>query len=374
MSTRKSYKLAMGKFKSASYGETVAADWLKSLGIEPTAITRVDDLSKRARPNGLLGGKSGTILKVDTADQAQLLGNRLDPKDKCKTPVDEMITNANRLAGDGMYVLLSADGTSSAVRRLSKIFKLTGMTYDQPDKDATGTVNEIINRTHLAPSVKTALVDYVGEQYDNLLPIVKNIVQLPPSEQAEMTWEDVMIRIGTRPGSVLPWGGNGSMGLDAYIINGDVDGACAYYSRLMDGGSLPIMMAGWLAKKIADTAICVAVIDSLGVDARKAVNLVAPPKNPKAVPYLAKNVNSVWRRVGGNPEAMMKLAYDTMQDLAMIKKTGKKELKDENGNPLRKDDGGVMFEIVAPPLRESLDDKTLLLRMVVRAADAFAGK
>ena len=364
----------MGKFKSSSYGETVAADWLKSLGIEPTSITRVDDLSKRARTNGLLGGKSGTILKVYTASEAQLLGDRIDPNGKCKTPVDEMIHNANRLAGDGMYVLLSADGTSSAVRRLAKIFKLTGMTYDQPDKDAAGTVNEIINRTHLDTSVKTALVNYVGEQYDNLLPIVKSIDQLPSSEQAEMTWEDVMIRIGTRPGSVLPWGSNGSSGLDDYVINGDVDGACAYYSRLMDGGSLPIMMAGWLSRKIADVAICVAVIDVLGLDSREAVNLIAQPKNSKAVFYLSKRLDDVWRRVGGDPEAMMKLAHDTMQDLEMIRKTGKKELKDEDGHPLKKDDGGVMFEIVAPPLRESLDDETLLLRMIVRAADAFAGK
>lgn len=364
----------MGKFKSASYGETVASDWLKSLGIGPTSITRVDDLSKRARPNGLLGGKTGTILKVDTADKAQLLGDRIDPKGKCETPAEEMIANANRLAGDGMYVLLSADGTTSAVRRLSKVFKITGLTYDQPDKDAAGAVNEIINRTHLDPNVKKKLTAYVGEQYDNLLPIVKNIEQLPPLEQANMTWEDVMLRIGTKPGSVTPWGGNGSMGLDGYIIKGDVDGACAYYSRLMNGGTIPIMMAAWLARKIADVAICVAVMDVLGLDAMSAVNLAAPPKNPNAARYLASDVNRVWRRVGGGPDAMMKLAYETMQDLAFIRKTGKKELKDENGVPLRKDNGDVMFEFVTPPLREYLDDKTVLLRMVVRAADAFAGK
>lgn len=375
----------MGKYAKLPYGEQRAGEWMEEQGIPITSRKTVTDIADRARRGGLLGGKNGTIITVTTAEQAASILNRLDKTpDGAKKPTKETIRSAaSRLAGDGMFIILMANGALKEVRDLIKLFKDNGFWFEEPGKDSGPIISELLGSVDLSPRVRSELADYVGEQYDLLLPVVRSLSKLSKAEQRSLTWTDMCMRLAIGKGTVTPWGQGGQPGLSSYLKNGDVDGTVGYYQRMIEGGSLPIMFVGWLGRTITERAISLAMMRELGVSADDAAKSTA---TKGSVHYLAKDVKDIDKRCRSLTAAdFLELARLTAVDMTLIRKRGKKNKLDDNGKPIKKVaeldiDGkpvkkvtGYEFDWVDCPIREALDDDCVGLRMVLRAAKTFSG-
>ena len=388
-----SAKIAMGKFTSLPYGEQVAADTLEGWGIDPTDQVRTTDVQNRARAVNLFGTINGTVLTIDSKDTAEsvlrLLTQKLDLDFKPKTlklgqaDKTQLEKNAHSLAGHGMFIIQNANANLGAVKNLVKLFQSMGWKYTEPAKNASGEVNEILADCKLPAVLKRRLVEHVGDQYDLLLPVVRGIRDLTDRQQREMTWEELWVRMNPNPGSIPPWGSNGSPGLFDHVIQGRTEDAVAFYQRLVDSGTPPIQFAAWFANQVGQYATMKLLVDYHDVDLDTAAHIVglpAPSSGRYPDPLVGKRTGWLTeknfrfiqrRRIKRN--VLRQLVKRTADDLAMIKKSGRMPVTDVMGDPILDGNGEELVQVLDRPIDEMLDDVSTGMRMVFRAAAVFGG-
>lgn len=388
-----STKIAMGKFTSLPYGEQVAADTLEEWGIDPTDQVRTTDVQNRARAVNLFGTINGTVLTIDSKDTAEsvlrLLTQKLDLDFKPKTlklgqaDKTQLEKNAHSLAGHGMFIIQNANANLGAVKNLVKLFQSMGWKYTEPAKNASGEVNEILADCKLPAVLKRRLVEHVGDQYDLLLPVVRGIRDLTDKQQREMTWEELWVRMNPSPGSIPPWGSNGSPGLFDHVIQGRTEDAVAFYQRLVDSGTPPIQFAAWFANQVGQYATMKLLVDYHDVDLDTAAHIVglpAPSSGRYPDPLVGKRTGWLTeknfrfiqrRRIKRN--VLRQLVKRTADDLAMIKKSGRMPVTDVMGDPILDGNGEELVQVLDRPIDEMLDDVSTGMRMVFRAAAVFGG-
>lgn len=388
-----SAKIAMGKFTSLPYGEQVAADTLEEWGIDPANQVRTNDVQNRARAVNLFGTINGTILTIDSKDTAEsvlrLLTQKLDIDFKPKTlklgqaDKTQLEKNAHSLAGHGMFIIQNVNANLGAVKNLVKLFQSMGWKYTEPAKNASGEVNEILADCKLPAVLKRRLVEHVGDQYDLLLPVVRGIRDLTDRQQREMTWEELWVRMNPNPGSIPPWGSNGSPGLFDHVIQGRTEDAVAFYQRLVDSGTPPIQFAAWFANQVGQYATMKLLVDYHDVDLDTAAHIVglpAPSSGRYPDPLVGKRTGWLTeknfrfiqrRRIKRN--VLRQLVKRTADDLAMIKKSGRMPVTDVMGDPILDGNGEELVQVLDRPIDEMLDDVSTGMRMVFRAAAVFGG-
>lgn len=388
-----SAKIAMGKFTSLPYGEQVAADTLEEWGIDPANQVRTNDVQNRARAVNLFGTINGTILTIDSKDTAEsvlrLLTQKLDIDFKPKTlklgqaDKTQLEKNAHSLAGHGMFIIQNANANLGAVKNLVKLFQSMVWKYTEPAKNASGEVNEILADCKLPAVLKRRLVEHVGDQYDLLLPVVRGIRDLTDRQQREMTWEELWVRMNPNPGSIPPWGSNGSPGLFDHVIQGRTEDAVAFYQRLVDSGTPPIQFAAWFANQVGQYATMKLLVDYHDVDLDTAAHIVglpAPSSGRYPDPLVGKRTGWLTeknfrfiqrRRIKRN--VLRQLVKRTADDLAMIKKSGRMPVTDVMGDPILDGNGEELVQVLDRPIDEMLDDVSTGMRMVFRAAAVFGG-
>ena len=386
-------KIAMGKFTSLPYGEQVASDTLEEWGIDPTDQVRTTDVQNRARAVNLFGTINGTVLTIDSKDTAEsvlrLLTQKLDIDFKPKTlklgqaDKTQLEKNAHSLAGHGMFIIQNANANLGAVKNLVKLFQSMGWKYTEPAKNASGEVNEILADCKLPAVLKRRLVEHVGDQYDLLLPVVRGIRDLTDRQQREMTWEELWVRMNPNPGSIPPWGSNGSPGLFDHVIQGRTEDAVAFYQRLVDSGTPPIQFAAWFANQVGQYATMKLLVDYHDVDLDTAAHIVglpAPSSGRYPDPLVGKRTGWLTeknfrfiqrRRIKRN--VLRQLVKRTADDLAMIKKSGRMPVTDVMGDPILDGNGEELVQVLDRPIDEMLDDVSTGMRMVFRAAAVFGG-
>lgn len=388
-----SAKIAMGKFTSLPYGEQVAADTLEEWGIDPTDQVRTNDVQNRARAVNLFGTINGTVLTIDSKDTAEsvlrLLTQKLDLDFKPKTlklgqaDKTQLEKNAHSLAGHGMFIIQNANANLGAVKNLVKLFQSMGWKYTEPAKNASGEVNEILADCKLPAVLKRRLVEHVGDQYDLLLPVVRGIRDLTDRQQREMTWAELWVRMNPNPGSIPPWGSNGSPGLFDHVIQGRTEDAVAFYQRLVDSGTPPIQFAAWFANQVGQYATMKLLVDYHDVDLDTAAHIVglpAPSSGRYPDPLVGKRTGWLTeknfrfiqrRRIKRN--VLRQLVKRTADDLTMIKKSGRMPVTDVMGDPILDGNGEELVQVLDRPIDEMLDDVSTGMRMVFRAAAVFGG-
>lgn len=388
-----SAKIAMGKFTSLPYGEQVAADTLEEWGIDPANQVRTTDVQNRARAVNLFGTINGTVLTIESKDTAEsvlrLLTQKLDIDFKPKTlklgqaDKTQLEKNAHSLAGHGMFIIQNANANLGAVKNLVKLFQSMGWKYTEPAKNASGEVNEILADCKLPAVLKRRLVEHVGDQYDLLLPVVRGIRDLTDRQQREMTWEELWVRMNPNPGSIPPWGSNGSPGLFDHVIQGRTEDAVAFYQRLVDSGTPPIQFAAWFANQVGQYATMKLLVDYHDVDLDTAAHIVglpAPSSGRYPDPLVGKRTGWLTeknfrfiqrRRIKRN--VLRQLVKRTADDLAMIKKSGRMPVTDVMGDPILDGNGEELVQVLDRPIDEMLDDVSTGMRMVFRAAAVFGG-
>lgn len=72
-------------------------------------------------------------------------------------------------------------------------------------KDKTSVTQKMLNETSLNNEVKKFLTEYIRDDYDVLISIVRSISTLHPKQQVRLTVDDIFIRLPQAPGSIPPW-------------------------------------------------------------------------------------------------------------------------------------------------------------------------
>ena len=63
----------------------------------------------------------------------------------------------------------------------------------------------LIKRVNLSKDTKEFLESYTGEDFQILIPIINQIEKMTDKEQYNLSIEDLIVKLPTKPGSVLPW-------------------------------------------------------------------------------------------------------------------------------------------------------------------------
>ena len=95
---------------------------------------------------------------------------------------------------------------------------------------------KLLKRISLNKESQKFLDEYAGEDWQILIPIVNQVEKMNESEQAQLTIEDLIVRLPTKPGSVLPWEFINPM------LEGKTKEAIDLYSRSMEGSHVLVAM------------------------------------------------------------------------------------------------------------------------------------
>lgn len=95
-------------------------------------------------------------------------------------------------------------------------------------KDKTNPVEKIISESNLNNTVKTFLKNYIGDDYENLISIMRSINVLSDKQQSKLSVEDIYIRLPQKPGSIPPWE------IEKPLFNGNTNETIKTYRRITD--------------------------------------------------------------------------------------------------------------------------------------------
>lgn len=94
----------------------------------------------------------------------------------------------------------------------------------------------LFKRVSLHRESQQFLDNYAGEDYQILIPILNELERLPKEEQSAMTINDLVVRLPSKPGSVLPWEFVNPM------LEGKTAEAIESYRRAIEGSHILVTM------------------------------------------------------------------------------------------------------------------------------------
>lgn len=102
----------------------------------------------------------------------------------------------------------------------------------------------MLEKTNLKPQVKSYILDRVGEDYHQVVPVINDISILPEKLQAKIGIEDIALRMPLPPGSIKPWE------IEKPIMSGDVADTIATLRRVVVN-SHPLVVIKLMQNKIS---------------------------------------------------------------------------------------------------------------------------
>ena len=97
--------------------------------------------------------------------------------------------------------------------------------------------------TNLSKQTASFLVDYAGDDYETIIPVIRSLQKTPAKIQAKQTPLDMYIRLPRSEGSVPPWD------IEPFVFKGDVSGAISTFRRIESNTGVMLVVV-ILAKKI----------------------------------------------------------------------------------------------------------------------------
>jgi len=95
---------------------------------------------------------------------------------------------------------------------------------------------KLLNKLYLNKNVKDFLDSYSGDDYQILIYISNQLNNIPENEQKEMTIEDLIVRLPSKPGAVPPWEFINPM------LEGKTKEAIDLYKRSVEGSHVLVTM------------------------------------------------------------------------------------------------------------------------------------
>lgn len=201
--------------------------YLSSWGIGPTDVKIIDKLAEAGGAD-LFGDVAASIKYLKTPEQVKQLNEEL--KSYSKERLVEVFGST------GLLVLGTVARTSTG--KLEKFFKESGFAvHIPPAKNESSISEKILSELSLSYSLKNLLQDYVGEDYDSLLPLVQEFSTMSESEQRNLTEEDIFVRLPQNKGAIPPWD------IEKFLFKGDIVNMIRTTRRVVDSTAVLVPLA-----------------------------------------------------------------------------------------------------------------------------------
>lgn len=228
-------------YDKESYGMEKALATLADWGYDLRHIKQGGRISERAQP-GLFDDDMATLIRLSDP-------NKDINKKRLSDALDAVEEDPDYIIGNGLVIIYSLPENLKETKRAISLIKNLGGVYSSPKKNKTSEISEILSKVSLNPQVREDLIEFVGDSYDTLLPLVKEISNFTVEQQRRLRWEDLYPRIPQKPGQ-LPLFGRGS--LEELILARDKAKALDKLDRLLEGGTPEIMIVVVLRKKFSN--------------------------------------------------------------------------------------------------------------------------
>ena len=211
-------KLALIIDKSAAFISFEKEKVLASWGTDSNAVEFVSSISRAGGAS--LFGDTPTIV-VELADT-----------DAVKRTVVELEDLDPESLSSGA-ILVSSVARTSTKKLEAAVAKLGGhvILSSEGSKSKISPTQHLLAELHLNRAAKEFLVEYVGDDYESLIPLIKTISALSPENQMKVTEEALVMRMPQAKGSVKPWE------IFNHIISGDTSKAIDHLRRTNDSSS-----------------------------------------------------------------------------------------------------------------------------------------
>lgn len=179
--------------KSDSYADYIKSTYLEEWNVP---IGELREITKLNEAGGitLFGDSIPSVITLTTPAEVKTLVADLEKAIK-SNEINEYINN-------GLIVIAKVNRVST--KKLETIVKQQGGTVEALDKGET--INKkLLDSVSLTNEVRQFLLDYVGDDFESLIPLVKILKKSPPNIQRKATIESVFLRLPKPPGAVPPW-------------------------------------------------------------------------------------------------------------------------------------------------------------------------
>lgn len=156
-------------------------------------------------------------------------------------------------------LIVATNANRNSTRKLEGIGNKFGevILSKQNSKDKTSPALKMLEETNLSKSVKDYILGRVGDDYDQAIPVIRNIEKVPPEMQKKIQIEDIALRMPLPPGAVPPWE------IEKHILSGDT-GKAIEVSRRINDHSHPLVMVSIMKNKYSLMLKIAAILKSEG--------------------------------------------------------------------------------------------------------------
>lgn len=139
----------------------------------------------------------------------------------------ETVGNLSSRLSEGMVITTTVARNST--KKLEALVERVGgkiVMAKANSKDKTNVTDKLLDETSLNREVKRFLSEYIGDDYETLLSLLRNISSLTSRQQNGLEVEDMFIRLPQSPGSVAPWE------IEKPLMSGNADETIKLYRRI----------------------------------------------------------------------------------------------------------------------------------------------
>ena len=226
-------KLALILDKSSAFRDFQRASILKQWQSD-TDVQRVNSLDEVGQET-IFGNPPTAVMELDDISTIKKLVKDLESLSK------------NELNHKLQYGLVLVSGANrNSTKKLEQIVNHLGgrvILAKESSKDKSSVTTRLLSNLSLGRSEKRFLEDYVAEDYDSLLSLLRSLETLTPKQQSMITVADLMIRLPQPPGSIPPWE------IEKPLMQGDVPETISVYRRIILH-SHPLVVLSVLRNKI----------------------------------------------------------------------------------------------------------------------------
>lgn len=266
-------KLALILDKSSAFRDFQRASILKQWQSD-TDVQRVNSLDEVGQET-IFGNPPTAVMELDDISTVKKLVKDLESYSK------------NELNHKLRYGLVLVSGANrNSTKKLEQIVNHLGgrvILAKESSKDKSSVTTKLLSNLSLGRSEKRFLEDYVADDYDSLLSLLRSLETLTPKQQSMITVADLMIRLPQPPGSIPPWE------IEKPLMQGDVPETISVYRRIILH-SHPLVVLSVLRNKIQLMWRIAALEHFHGITDRAQLSAVLSVSNSYAL-KLAQNMS-----------------------------------------------------------------------------------
>lgn len=227
--------------------------------------------ASQAGARNLFGSTLPAVLRISTNTEANLAAKQISELSDTKLK-------------SGLVVLF--EGAARSCKKLIEACSSRGQVnvFDSSDRNWNkSTAKNILAELHIPKPVKEFLLDWAGEDYEQLLSISKTLGELSPRAQSSVSIDAVLARLPLPPGSVPPWE------IEQPLLAKNTTKTIEMFRRIVAHSS-PIVVSSILSKKF-EQMYRILSISGLGLSKGESAALVGA--SPGQMYYLEKSANRI---------------------------------------------------------------------------------